>query len=43
MMSAYLASPSFQIDWFTTNSRLGDWYMRTKRELSGKVPKFVPP
>ena len=43
MTSANFASPSNQIDWLTTNSRLSERYMRAKRLVSVMVPKCEPP
>ena len=41
--SANFASPSNQIDWLTTNSRFGDWYIRTQRLVLFMVERIEPP
>ena len=41
--SANFASPSNQIDWLTTNSRLSDWYIRTWRLVLFMVDRIEPP
>ena len=33
----------YQTSWLTTNSSLGDWYMRTHLVVSAMVPMNEPP
>ena len=42
-MSANFASPSNQIDWLTTHSTFGDWYILTQRLDSLWVPNCEAP
>ena len=43
MTSAKLVSLHHQQSWLTTNSSLGDWYMRTHLLVSVMVERNEPP